>query len=255
MSHQKDMEREVLARFGSTKSASLATVLPAIALPAIGTFLGARAGGRWLGGNSQAALRRSEDIGRLVGGITGGISGQVLRELASRHQSPDQASTPIPYTGIQASQDDPLNGLYGDDQPLGAPFDIDPSSKDIPPWALAGAQLIRPAIQAGKTAALEGEAHGAQDVILGDIMGPGYPLMEGAREDGVPGALKHLAGSVTGTAAGGLLGYGLGQLLPHASIWGLPLSSITSGLGATIGGLKGLQAARHGFIPAMKGQV
>ena len=251
MSCSDEMQQEVLSRFGLVKRASLATILPAIALPAIGTFLGARAGGRWLGGSSPRMVRRSEDIGRLVGGITGGISGQILRELASRNKT--QTQDPIPYTGIQAPQDDPLNGLYGD-IPDGAPFDIDPSSKDIPSWALAGAKLMRPAIDATKTSAAN-SSEGLRDVVLGDIMGVGYPAMEGAQEDGLGGALKHVAGSATGTALGGVLGWGAGRLLPHASIWGLPLSSITSGLGATIGGLKGLQAARHGFMPAMKGQV
>jgi len=131
--------------------------------------------------------------------------------------------------------------------PAGAPYAIDPTSEDIPPWALAGAQFFSPALSAGKTGSAGNEHEGLRDVVLGDIMGPLYPAMEGYRAGGMPGVGKHLLGSSLGIAAGGLLGHGLGQMLPQGNLWGIPISTLTSGLGATIGGVKGLQVARQGL--------
>jgi hypothetical protein len=93
------------------------------------------------------------------------------------------------------------------------------------------------------------EAHeGLRDVVLGDLSGPAYPLLEGWRHSGLTGAGKHLLGSSAGIAGGGALGYAAGKGLEHLGlnphVWGIPLSTILSGLGATIGGVKGLQYAR-----------
>lgn len=93
-----------------------------------------------------------------------------------------------------------------------------------------------------------GEHEGLRDVVLGDIAGPVYPVVEGWRHGGPLGAGKSLLGSSAGIAAGGTLGYGLGRGLEHLGlnpqVLGVPLSTILTGLGATIGGVHGLNWAR-----------
>jgi len=205
-----EREKDVLERFGAKHAADLGAILPAVALPAIGAFLGKRVGGPQHG-----------DIGALAGGIGGGVLGRVLSEDVRAQQPPPNA-----------------------------PFGVDPTSNELPPWALPDPRLLRMA-----SAKLAASAHeGLRDVVLGDMLGPAYPLAEGARSGGLGGALKHLAGSSAGIAAGGLLGHGLGQLLPETKVWGIPLSTILSGLGATIGGVKGLDVARYGLKPALLGR-
>ena len=214
------MRSEVLARFGLSKhAADLSSILPSVAGAPVGGYLGYLLGSRY--GQPQ--------LGGMLGGVTGGVLGKVISEAA---QEPRSAPSAIPP---------------------GAPFAIDPTAEDIPPWALAGAQLMRPHMDAPspqKTGAAEQE--GFRDAILGDMLGPAYPVAEGWHAGGPLGAFKHLAGSSAGLAAGGALGYGVGQLLPRASVWGVPLSTLMTGLGATIGGVKGLQVARRG-LSALRG--
>ena len=102
--------KEALERFG-VKNASLASILPTVALPALGAFVGPR------------FMPHNEDLGRLLGGITGGVTGQGIKELVERHEQ-------------QASN-----------IPMGAPYAMDPTIQDIPPWALQGANYLRPSLK------------------------------------------------------------------------------------------------------------
>jgi hypothetical protein len=200
---------EAVGRFGLTKHADLATIIPAVAAPALGGYFGRQ----WTHGS---------ELGALIGGVTGGVAGQYIREELPRWRS-------------------------GAEVPAGAPYALDPSSQDIPPWALAGAQLLRPAVKA----AAAPEHEGWKDIIFGDTLGPLYPLGQGLRNRDLGGALRGIAGQGVGVAGGGLAGYGAGKLLARAvgrdiNLPGvnIPLSTILSGLGATVGGVKGLQYAR-----------
>jgi len=202
---------EAVGRFGVTKHADLSTIIPAVAAPAIGGYLGRQ----WTHGS---------ELGALIGGVTGGVAGQYVREELPRWRGDPQPPVPV-----------------------GAPYAIDPSSQDIPPWALAGAQLLRPALKA----AAAPEHEGWKDIIFGDTLGPLYPLGQGIKNRDLGGALRGIAGQGVGVAGGGLAGYGAGKILARAvgrdiNLPGvnIPLSTILSGLGATVGGVKGLQYAR-----------
>lgn len=179
---------------------------PSVAGPALGGYLGRAVGTRY----------GAPDLGALLGGITGGVTGHALSE--------------------SLSSDDKV--------PPGAPYAMDTSTQDIPPWALAGARYLRPTM---KMSAHEG----MQDVVLGDIMGSAYPVMHGLKTRDWGGAGRQALGQTAGVAGGGLAGYGAGKVLSHflghdVNVPGvnIPLSTILSGLGATIGGVKGLQMAR-----------
>ena len=65
---------EALDRFGFHKQASFASIVPAVAMPAMGAFLGKRYGG---------------DVGALVGTIGGGIGGRAISETMD-HTGPWQ---------------------------------------------------------------------------------------------------------------------------------------------------------------------
>lgn len=99
---------EAVELFG-VKNASLATILPTVALPAIGAFAGRR-------------FMPNQDIGSMIGGIAGGVAGQEIKELVERQQHQQAV-------------------------PMGAPYAIDPSMQDIPPWALQGASYLRPSLK------------------------------------------------------------------------------------------------------------
>lgn len=188
---------EALDRFGS-KHASLASILPQVALPALGTYLGGRYGG---------------PKGQLLGGIAGGVGGQVLREMRERSQQ-----TPATYA-------------------------MDPTMDDIPPWALASAQMLQPSMKQG------GHFGHLGDILGGDLGGSAYPVFQGMRQGHSAGQIgKSVLGQGVGTIGGGLAGHGVGALLNHLAgkqvmVPGLniPVSTLLAGLGATIGNVKGLE--------------
>ena len=207
--------QSAIERFG-IKRADFASLAPAIAFPALGAFLGKRYFG---------------DVGQLVGGVSGGLGGQLLREQLSQRNAPgasdlNMMTQPLP---AQPSQ----------------PYTIDPTTEDIPPWALQGARALAPNVKQSA------ENEGLKDVVLGDVGGPIYPLVEGLRKHDMGQAMRGVGGQAAGVAGGGLAGYGTGLLLNHLlgrniNVPGvnIPLSTILSGLGATIGGVKGLQWSR-----------
>ena len=56
------------------KRADLSTILPAVAGPALGGFMGRSLGSRY----------GSPDIGMLLGGMTGGTVGQLMKEMRGK---------------------------------------------------------------------------------------------------------------------------------------------------------------------------
>ncbi len=157
------------------------------------------------------------DMGALIGGIGGGVGGQLAREALVKRQE----------SRI----------------PPGAPYALDPTMDGIPAWAVSGAQFLQPAMKSANA------SHDLKDIIFGDTLGPLYPLGEGIMNHDLRGAGKGMLGQAAGVAGGGLLGYGAGALLNHLAgrkleLGGIPVSTLMSGLGATIGGTKGLQWAR-----------
>ena len=114
---------EAVERFG-VKRASLATILPTVAFPALGAYAGRR------------FLHVNQDLGGMLGGITGGVAGQEIRELLEQRQQAQQQQS---------------------NMPMGAPYAIDPTMQDIPPWALQGASMLRPSL---KLSALLTHPHG-----------------------------------------------------------------------------------------------
>lgn len=208
----KDEVAEALERFGIAKRANWTSTIPAVALPALGAYAGGR-------------LLHNQDLGRVLGGITGGVAGQAAKETL--------------------------------DRPMPAPYAMDQTMQDIPPWALAGAQFFGPAIKAAGAwddARNFFGGHEFKDVVIGDTLGPIHPIIEGVQNKNLGGAVKGIAGQSAGVAGGGLLGMGAGKLISRALghdvtvplTGGLPLSTILGGLGATIGGVHGLNWARGG---------
>ncbi len=190
------------------KRADILSVLPMVAAPALGAF-----GGKALGTKYPAI---GADIGALVGGITGGVTGGLLKERAEKAEETRTAVPP------------------------GAPFALDATSADIPPWALQGAQLLQPAM---KQAA---ERDPVSDVVLSEI--PGYSVVEKGISHGPGAAARTFGGMALGGVGGGLLGAGLGygaeKLLGHqvnVPGVGMSLPDLLASLGGTIGATKGLR--------------
>lgn len=105
---------EAVERFG-VKRASFATILPSVALPALGAFAGRR-------------LAPNQDFGAMLGGIAGNVAGQEVKELVEHRQRHQQE---MAAAGI----------------PMGSPYAIDPSIRDIPAWAIQSAQYLRPSLK------------------------------------------------------------------------------------------------------------
>ena len=127
------------------------------------------------------------------------------------------------------------------DVPPGAPYQLDPSTQDIPPWALLGSRFLGPAMKMANH-------ERPQDMVLGEI--PGYSAVEGYRQGGGLGALKGTLGQAAGGVGGGALGLGAGLLLKHllgrdvnVPLVNLPLSHLLAGVGGTIGATKGFQGS------------
>lgn len=187
------------------KRASFASIFPAVAGPALGGFAGKALGPR---------LGLTPDVGALLGGVTGGVTGSMLREKVEQSE-----------TGSI---------------PPGAPYNLDATMTDIPPWAVAGARMISP-----KMAGHFG------DIVGGDLGGLAWPVVEGMRDKQTRGEIgRNIAGQGIGTLGGGLVGHGVGHVIdkivgrPVMAPLNIPLSTLLAGLGATIGNVKGLEIAR-----------
>jgi len=200
------LQNEALKRFGC-KTASLGRILPQVAGPVLGSYAGRMLGARIMPNNPN--------MGEMLGTIGGLTAGRYLSE---------EAFTP-----------------KTEEVPAGAPYAIDPSTNDIPPWALLGVRFMSPTLKTSS-------ADRAQDVVLGEI--PGYSLVEGYRQQGLPGAVKGTLGQVAGGVGGGAVGLGTGLLLKHllghdvnVPLVNLPLSHLLAGVGGTIGATKGFQGS------------
>lgn len=195
------------ARF-HLKRASFSSVFPSVAGPAVGGFAGYSLGQR-LG---------HPELGALLGTLSLGTAGKLVSEKVE-----------------QAEQAPAI--------PPGAPYALDSTSEDIPPWALQGAQLLQPHMKQG--------SH-FSDLIGGDLGGLAWPAYEGIRDKQPMGqTMKNVAGQGLGTLGGGLAGHAAGGLIdkvvghPVSGPLGVPLSTLLAGLGATIGNYKGLELARR----------
>lgn len=184
------------------KTANLSTILPAVAGPAIGGFAGRALGARY----------NAENLGAMLGGITGGVTGQLLREKMEQQQRP---ALPIPANAM---------------------FAMDPTSRDIPAWALQGAQLLKQS--------------NLMTTIGPDIGGLPWVVGEGIHNKTAPKQIaKNVAGQGLGILGGGYAGHAIGGMIdkavgrPVTGPFGVPLSTLLAGLGATIGNAKGLEFA------------
>lgn len=201
--------KEAVDRFG-VKAASLATIIPSVALPALGAFAGRR------------LAPQNNELGALLGGITGGVAGQEIKEMVEQRRR--QMSGQVP---------------------MGAPYALDPSMQDIPPWALQGAQYLR--------GSLKQSAHKESplDILLGEV--PGANVVQEGVRNGLGAGARAFAGTSLGGVTGGLLGMGVGKgierLIGHGQPVNIPgvgmsLSDLTAALGGTIGATKGLRYMR-----------
>lgn len=184
------------------KTASLASILPSVAGPAVGGFAGYNVGGRF----------GHPELGALLGTISLGTAGKLLVEKVE-----------------QAQEQQPQ-------MPPGAPYAIDPTAVDIPPWALQGAQMLQPLMKQSS----------AMDWILGEV--PGANVVQRGMTQGLGGAGRAFAGMALGGVPGSLLGMGVGKGIEHLAgrninIPGIriTLPELLAGLGGTIGATKGLQ--------------
>lgn len=186
--------------------ASFSSIFPSVAAPALGGFVG-RTIGKRLG---------APELGMMLGGIAGGTTGQLIKEK------------------IEAAEDMPQ-------VPPGAPYAIDPSMADIPPWALQGAQLLQPQL---KQSAAEHES--PFDVVMGEVPGAN-PIMDGLKH-GPKAGLKAFGGMVAGGVPGGLVGTlgakGIEHLVGHQiRVPGInmSLSDLLGSVGGAVGATKGLR--------------
>lgn len=188
------------ARF-HIKQATLASIFPAVAGPAVGSFAGRAIGSKF--------PTIGPEVGTLIGGISGGVGGQLIKEKVEDTQVPP-----------------------------GAPYALDPTDQDIPAWALQGAQLMQPLLkQSSVSDWILGEVPGGNVVQRGLSQGPGGAAraFTGMTLGGVPGALLGLG---AGKGLEHLLGHPEGLNVPLVNI---KLHELLGGLGGTIGATKGLQ--------------
>lgn len=180
------------------KTADLASILPAVAGPAIGGFAGRALGSRY--------PMLGTELGALIGGVSGGVGGKLLEEKYKDHQVPP-----------------------------GAPYAVDPTSDDIPAWALQGAHMLQPHMKSAS----------AMDWVLGEI--PGASVAQRGMRGGLGEAGRAFAGMSGGGVAGGLAGLGVGKALEHFTgpvnvpLVNLPLHELLAGIGGSVGATKGLR--------------
>ena len=222
--------QDAIARFG-IKQADFKSLAPTVILPVLGAALGGLLPGRLQG------------VGRVVGGVGGGLGGLALRE----HALP----TPVPGGPRETPEyaAPPLQ-LYA---PPNVGYAIDDTMEDIPSWALEGARALK---QAGflDWALGREKTAGKWDFVLGEVPGV-LPFVEGRKgykQHGLGHGLarggKSFLGMTAGAVPGALLGMGVGKgierLTGHRGGLNIPgininLSDILTGLGGSIGAVKG----------------
>ena len=193
------------------KRASFASIFPAVAGSAVGGFAGYNLGRR-------AGIQ--PELGALLGTLSLGTTGRLISEKV---QDAEKALSAIP---------------------AGAPYNLDATSEDIPPWALQGAQLMQPSFK------LSAHAHEPMsDVILGEV--PGANVVMDGLNHGPMGALRAFGGLAAGGVGGGLLGHGLGRgaerlFRRNIRVPGINMSlpDLLGAMGGAIGATKGLRYMR-----------
>lgn len=191
------------ARF-HIKTADLSTILPKAVGPVVGGLAGRAIGKQY------PAL--GTEMGTILGGMGGNIGGLLLEEKMEAANNPQV--------------------------PPGAPYAMDPSSNDIPAWALQGAQMLSPHMKTS----------GAMDWVLGEVPGASV-VQRGMRSHngGLGEAGRAFAGLSGGGVAGGLAGLGVGKALEHFTgpvnvpLVNLPLHELLAGIGGSVGATKGLR--------------
>lgn len=191
------------------RTASFGSIFPSVAGPAIGGYAGYGLGKRYL---------NNGHLGALIGTLTAGTAGKLIGEKVEETQEASQT-------------------------PPGAPYALDATSAEIPPWALQGAQLLQPALK---------QAGHFSDIVGGDLGGLAWPVVEGVHGQQPAGQIaRNVAGQGLGTLGGGLVGHAAGGLIDKlvghqvSGPLNVPLSTLLAGLGATIGNVKGLELARR----------
>lgn len=202
--------QEAVDRFG-VKTANMSTILPSVLLPAAGTIAA-----RHFAPNNTTM--------HILGGVLGNVVGQEVRDTVAERQKQMQAA--------QANE-----------SPYGAPYDIDSTMQDIPPWAIQGAHYL----QGGKYA-----AESRWDIPLGEI--PGGAVVTEGMKHGLPAAAKTFLGLSAGGVAGGLLGLGLGHgiqkmVSPNHEIRipgiHMSLADLIGSVGGSIGATNGYRYAKQ----------
>ena len=207
-------------------------------------------------GRSKVAA--DSTIPTIIGGAGGAYTGTLLADIlaakypAFRSKALEKA-TQAAMTGVGGFVGKSIGDAYSDppqsDMPPGAPYSVDPTSEDIPSWALQGARYLQPFAERTGSFWQDDPRDRPRDIIGGEI--PGYGFAEGAREGrGVRGALKGGFGSILGGVGGAAFGYTAGRGIaasighdPRVPLVNMPLSQILAGLGATIGSTKTFQHA------------
>jgi hypothetical protein len=197
-----------VARF-MIKGASLGSIFPSVAGPAVGGYVGYGLGKRYLDNGHLGAL-----LGTLTAGTAGKLIGEKVEEAESAQQTPP-----------------------------GAPYALDATSAEIPAWAVQGAHLLQPAMkQASHFSDLIGGDLGGLAWPVAQGMREQQPAGRIMRDVAGQG-LGTLGGGLLGHAAGGIIDKAVGH--PVVGPLGVPLSTLLAGLGATIGNFKGLELARR----------
>jgi hypothetical protein len=192
---------------GGRKNASFASIFPAVAAPALGSFAGRAIGAKF----------KQPDLGMLLGGITGGTTGQLLKEK------------------VEEAEDATV--------PPGAPYNLDATSQDIPSWALQGAHLLQPRM---KQSAHAHGREPIGDVLKGEIPGypVAEALVKHGPEAGARTFGGMAGGGLVGGGLGALGAYGIEKLLGHqvnVPGIGMSLPDLLASVGGTIGATKGLR--------------
>jgi hypothetical protein len=201
------------ARF-KIKQASFASIFPSVAGSAVGGFAGYGLGQRF---------GIKPELGALLGTLTLGTTGKLIGEKVQQAEEAEKAQTAIP---------------------AGAPYALDATSEDIPPWALQGAHLLQPSFKLGAH-----EHEPMSDVLFGEV--PGAPVVTEGLKHGPMGALRAFAGLAGGGMGGGLLGLGLGHgaerlFRRNIRVPGIDMSlpDLLGSIGGAIGATKGLRYMR-----------
>lgn len=183
-------------------------------------------------------------LGGGLGAHAGELLGQNIGHLGIPTNIADKLQTPLKLLGTAVGSS--VGKSFGDRMDTRRQTlqqaSMDPTTEDIPPWAMNGAAAFRDNV--GLRMASHDE--GVRDLLLGEL--PGYSAVRGYQMGGIPGALKGVAGQVIpAVLAGGLThmaGKGLSHLTgfdPKLPFTNMPLRDVATGTAASIAGTLGMQ--------------